>query len=197
MRTATIYRPPGRGGGTLTPTLLGLALGVLGLLGGVPYFLGTAVAAAGVLGSVYARRRRPSSRSLGPLVPALLSLVVLTATAPASAATELFAGLSGLAFLVWVADEPTRPAGGGRRAAGTIGSVALAIGLVWGIGLGFGGRTEALGLAGALIATGLIVLVLLAVSVSERPLEDDERPRRRTAPGARATPEEEPFPWER
>jgi len=194
--TAPIYRPPGRGGSALTATLLGLSLGVLGLLGNVPYFLGPAVAAVGVLGSFYARRRRPSSRSLAPLVPALLALVVLTATASAEASTELFAGLSGLAFLVWVADEPTRPAGGGRRAAGTIGSVALAVGVVWAIGLGFGGRTEEIGLAGALIATGLIVLVLLAVSVSERPLEDDELPRRRPPPGARAGPEEV-FPWER
>jgi hypothetical protein len=189
----------GRGGGLLTVALFGATLGVLGLLSGLPYYLGPAVAAGGVIASVLARRRRPSRTAVGTLVPALLAVTVLAAAAPVGAATELFAGLSGLAFLLWLADDPTRPVGGGRRAAPTIGPVALGVGLVWVIDLGVSGRAEEVGLAGALIAIGLIVLGLLIVSVSRRPPEPraSPPPRGRTGgPGTHPGREEEPFPWE-
>lgn len=181
-------RPPDRGGGVLPVVLLGLTLGVLGLLGGLPYYLGPLVAGLGVFASGLARRRRPSRGAVWTLLPALAALSVLAATATIGAATELFAGLSGLAFLLWVADDPTRPVGGGRRAMATIGPAALAVGLVWSIGLVYSGRTEEVGLGGALIATGLVLLGLLVVSVSRRPPE---------LPAARPPlAEEEPFPWE-
>ena len=191
-------RQPARGGGLLTLVLFALTLGVLGLLGGLPFYLGPLVAEVGALTSGFARRRRPSRGAVWTFVPALAALTVLTATATIGAATELFAGLSGLAFLLWVADDPTRPVGGGRRAVATIGPVVLAVGLVWSIGLVYGGRTEQVGLGGALIAAGLVLLGLLVVSVSRRPL-DDLPPRSPEARGRRARPvraEEEPFPWE-
>ena len=156
-------RPPssGHGGGLATTVLLGLCAGVFGLLGGLPLVVGPALGVLGVAASSVIRagglRRFPSLA----LVPTLVVLVILAASAPPVASTELFAGLTGLAFLLWVADDPERPAGGGRRAVPTIALGALWVGLAWGITLSLPGRTADVGLAGGLLAAALVLLAVL------------------------------------
>jgi hypothetical protein len=158
----TARAPPPAGGGDLgTTALLAGTAGLLGLLGVLPSFLGPAIAVVGVVGSWFLRRREP--RGTGPLAmaPSLLALALLTASAPAGPATDLFAALTALAFLLWLADDPARPAGRRRRALPTLAPAALGVGFAWGLALGLPGETANVGLAGSLIAGALVVLALL------------------------------------
>jgi len=91
--------------------------------------------------------------------------MVLAVTAPVVPSTELFAGLTGLAFLLWLADDPARPVGGGRRAVPAIAVGALGVGVAWAITLGLEGRSPDVGLAGALLAAALVLLALLLARV--------------------------------
>lgn len=164
-------RPIRRGGGVPTTALFGVAVGFLGLLTGVPFYLGPAIGGLGVAASAVWRARRPAVGESLPLVPALAAVTALAATAPVAPASELFAGLAALAFLLWVADDPARPAGGGRRAAATIGPAALGIGSAWGVTLALTGRTAAIGVGAGLVAIGLVVLAVLFSLLSPRPPE--------------------------
>lgn len=158
--------PPGRGGGLATTVLLGGTACFLGLLGGLPLLLGPAVGALGVTASALWRTYGRGRGGAVALVPALLALVVLALTAPVAASTDLFAGLTGLAFLLWVADDPGRPAGGGRRAVPTIAPAALALGLAWAITLALAGQPQEVGLAGGLLAAALVLLAVLFSGLS-------------------------------
>ena len=160
--------PPGRGGGLATTVLLGGTACFLGLLGGLPFPVGPAVGALGVAASAIWRTYGRGRGGAVPLVPALVALVVLAVTAPVAASTDLFAGLTGLAFLLWVADDPGRPAGGGRRAAPTIAPAALAVGFAWAITLVLAGQPQEIGLAGGLLAAALVLLAVLFSSLSRR-----------------------------
>lgn len=151
----------GRGGGVATTALFAFAACALGLLGGLPFYVGPVAGGLGVLGSAVWRTYRPQPGWTVALAPALSAMTVLTATAPAAPSTELFAGLTGLAFLLWVADDPDRPAGGGRRAVPTIALAALAVALVWVVALALTGRTTGIGLTGGVLAIALILLAVL------------------------------------
>jgi hypothetical protein len=152
---------PDHGGGLATTVLLGFAAGVLGLLGGLPLYVGPTIGVLGVVASVLLRRSRPERSGTLALLPVLLAIALLAATAPVVPSTELFAGLTGLALLVWVADDPARPAGGGRRAVPVIALGALGVGLAWAITLALPGRSPNVGLAGGLLAAALVLLALL------------------------------------
>ena len=149
------------GGGLATTALFGFAAGVLGLLGGLPLEFGPAIGVAGVVASAILRGRRPRDLGTLALLPALMAIALLAATAPPVPSTELFAGLTGLAFLLWIADDPSRPAGGGRRAVPILALGALGVGLAWAITLALPGRSPDVGLAGALLAAALVLLALL------------------------------------
>jgi hypothetical protein len=149
------------GGSVATTVLLAAVAGFLGLLGGLPLFLGPAVAVAGVVGSAVLRRRRRRYGGAVILLPAVVAVAVLVTTAPPDPGSELFAGLTSLALLLWLADDPSRAAGGGRRAVPTLAPAALAVGLAWAITLGLAGTSEDVGLAGSLLATGLVLLAFL------------------------------------
>jgi len=155
-------RPPvDHGGGWATAAIFGFSACVLGLLGGLPIGVGPAIGAAGVIASTVWRADRPRRRGALPLAPALVAVLVLSVTAAPAPSTLLFAGLTGLSFLLWVADDPTRPSAGGRRAMPTIAVVALGVALAWSITLALPGRTSDVALAGALLAVALVVLALL------------------------------------
>jgi hypothetical protein len=161
--------PPGpRGGGVATAALLGVALGFLGLLADVPFYLGPAVAAVGVVASTVWRVRRPTPGGSWALVPALAALAALCASAPAAPPTELFGGISGLAFLLWVADDPGRATGGGQRAVPMLAPAALGVGLAWVIALALTGETANIGLTGSLLVVALVALAVLVSSLSAR-----------------------------
>lgn len=149
------------GGGLATTLLFGFTVGVLGLLGSLPLAVGPATGVAGVAVATVLRRWRSPIVGSWALLPALGVITLLAASSPAEPASELFAGLSGLAFLLWIADDPERPAGGGRRAVPTIALGALGVGLAWSITLALPGRSPDVGLAGGLLAAALVLLALL------------------------------------
>ncbi len=161
---------PERGGGIATTVLLAVAVGALGLFGDLPLYLGPAIGAAGVVVSAWGRRRWPQPQRTTALLPALGAVTVLVATSPAVPVSELLAGLAGLSLLLWLADDPARPAGGGRRAGPTLALAALGVGLTWVVVLTLTGRSAGIGVAAASLATGLVLLgVLFAVGFSSAP----------------------------
>lgn len=163
---------PPRGGGLLTAVVLGFSTGVLGLLGGLPLAVGPSLGVAGVAGSAVWRAHRRGRSGVLPFVPALGATAIVAATAAPAPSTELFAGLTGLAFLLWVADDPARPAGGGRRAGPTIALAAVGVALAWTITLALPGRTPDVALGGGLLAAALVILAVLLArlpSLAPRP----------------------------
>ena len=170
--------------------VLGLVAGFFGLLGGLPGFLGPVVGVLGVVGSALLRSREPVLGGAVPLLPALVALAVLTGTAPAGPPTDLLAGLIALLLLLWAADDPARPAGGGRRAVPTVAPAFLAVGLAWVLSLALIGQPADIGLAGALLAAALVVLAFLFASLTHRPpsLAQTAGPPRAPTGAARSPP---------
>jgi hypothetical protein len=155
-----------RGGSGLTFALAVLAVSAFGLVVGLPDLLGPAIGVAGLVLSSLWRRRPTTGRSFAPL-PALVALSVLAVSAPVVASAELFGGFATLALLLWLADDPARPAGGGRRAARAIGACGLAIGIAWSLVLLLPSSSRGVGVAGALLALVLLVLAYLLVRETE------------------------------
>jgi hypothetical protein len=149
------------GGGVASAGLFGFAVALFGLVGGLPLVIGPAVGVGGIVASsLWRRSPRGTGRAL-PIVPAIAGIAVLAVTAPATPAAELFGGLAALAFLVWLADDPARPRGGGRRAAPVVMLVALTVGLSWAITLAVPGRGPEIAVAGGLLAAAFVLLALL------------------------------------
>lgn len=159
---------PPRGGGCLTLGIFGLVLAVLGLLSGLPWLLGPVIGVAGVLLS---SRLRASTRlrSELALLPGLAAMATLLFASPIAPSTELFGGLASLAFLLWLADDPARAPGGGRRAVPTLGLAGLAFGLAWSITLPFGPAAPDIGLASGLLVAALVLVGLALWRASVTP----------------------------
>lgn len=142
-------------------TLLFVSALFLGYLSGFPEGLGVAVAVTAVAIAVALQiSSSPEVRAYAP-VPVLGAFALEAATAPVGFGTELFAGLAGLAFLVWLADDPARPAGGPIRALPTIALPALALGIAWSSALFLPAGVVPLGVAGGLLALTLAAVALL------------------------------------
>ena len=141
--------------------LLLVGAGFLGYLSGFPDGAGELLAVAAVVGGVVLRATSSSTPAAVAPVPVLAVLALDAVTAPVGLGSELFAGLAGLAFLVWLADDPSRPTGGADRAAPTLAVPALALGIAWSSALFLPSRAVPLGVAGALLALTLAVIALL------------------------------------
>jgi hypothetical protein len=133
----------------------------LGYLSGFPGGAGVilmvaAVAAAAALRVV----ARPGLTSFAP-IPVLLALVVEAVAAPVGFGTEIMAGLAGLAFLVWLADDPARPEGGAVRGLPVVAIPALALGIAWSSALFLPSGVVPLGVAGALLALAIVAVAFL------------------------------------
>jgi len=156
--SAPIGRPPVR---PVPLLLFGIAAGALGLLSGIPDGLGVLVSVgAVVIAAVLRSRPQPADAAWAP-VPAVLGLAVVVVVAQVGIGVELVAGLAGLALLVWLADDPARPAGGAVRGLPTVTLAALALGIAWTSALFLPGGSVPLGVAGALLAGALIAVALL------------------------------------
>lgn len=132
----------------------------LGYLSGFPDGFGPLLAAVAV-GLAAGVRTSPSASVAGYApVPAVLVLAAEAVTAPVGTGTELIAGLAGLAFLLWLADDPSRPVGGAVRALPTIALPGLALGIAWTSALFLRPGAVPLGVAGALLALTLAVVAL-------------------------------------
>ncbi len=144
--------------------LLFVSAAFLGYLSGFPDGYGLILAITAVL--VATGLRMSSSRVLAPYapVPALTALAIEAATAPVGFGTELLAGLAALSFLVWLADDPARPAGGALRALPTITLPALALGIAWSSALFLPAGAVPLGVAGGLLALTLAAVAFLVGS---------------------------------
>ena len=134
---------------------------LLGYLSGFPAGAGVLVVVAAVVAAAALRVvARPNLTSFAP-VPVLLALVLEAVTAPAGFGTELVAGLAGLAFLVWLADDPARPAGGALRSLPVVAIPALALGIAWSSALFLPSGAVPLGVAGALLALAILAVAFL------------------------------------
>lgn len=154
-------RPERKGGGVLTITFLAGTTVFLGLLSGFPLFFGPVVALVGIGLSVTLYRLRRSVTHEVASAPTVIAIGLLAIAAPVAPSTELFAGLSAIALLFWMADDPWRPASGPRRASRAVMLAALAFALAWGTSLLLPTGRPEIGIAGGLIAFGIVLLALL------------------------------------
>lgn len=149
---------------SLRPVSLALLLvsaTYLGFLSGVPDGFGPLLAAAAVAVAAALRMSSRNRVAAYAPVPALAALALEAIPAPVGLGTELVAGLAGLAFLVWLADDPSRPARGSVRSLPTVAVPALALGIAWSSALLLPAGAVPLGVAGGLLALTLAAVALL------------------------------------
>jgi hypothetical protein len=141
--------------------LLFVSCTFLGYLSGFPDGFGLVLVLAAVVAAAGLRAVPSRALSAYAPVPALAGIALEAASAPVGFGTELVAGLSGLAFLVWLADDPARPAGGAVRALPTLSLPALALGIAWSSALFLPAGAVPLGVAGAVLALALAAVAFL------------------------------------
>lgn len=141
--------------------VLGAAAVALGLAGGLPSGLGAVIGAVGVTTSAICRSMASARWKTLPLVPAILAISVEVILATPVPATELLAGATGVAFLFWVAEDPHRPVGGGRRGVTPIALVALAVGFSLAIVLVLPRGPSDVAIAGGLLALAMVLVAIL------------------------------------
>jgi hypothetical protein len=157
--TSPVESGPGPARPVGSSVLLALAGGFLGYLTVHPGFLALGVVWAGVaLGIGLRLVPEPRVRPWAP-VPVLVALALGAVTSPLGIVPELAAGGSALAFLVWLSDDPTRPAGGVVRGRFTVVLPAFALGIAWASALLLPSRSASLG-----VAAGLLVFVIVALA---------------------------------
>jgi hypothetical protein len=135
-----------------------VGLGLVALLA-PPWGLVVAVVALGA-GVGLRAAPRPDLRSVAP-IPPLAGLGALAVYAPVNALTGLFAGLAGLGYLVWLADDPDRLSGGFVRGLRGLTIPALALAIAWVSSLWLPYVTSSLGIAVALLTLVLVAVALL------------------------------------
>jgi hypothetical protein len=146
-----------RGIGSLA--FLALLGAMLGYLTPWPWHAGILVVAAAVVaGGVLQRWRPPVFSGFAPL-PVVTGFTIVAVASPLGLLPELLGGASGLAILVWLADDPSRPAGGVLRAQNTLGIAAVALGIAWMSALLLPSNSAPIG-----VAAGLLVLIVAAVA---------------------------------
>ncbi len=152
-----------------TSVLLGATVVSLAFVGTLPLLFGELVALAGVGGSMLWRARAATPNTLGPLLPCLAAMAVLTVTAPPATTSEALAGVGGVAFLLWVFADPSREPGVARRSLPTAALSGLAVGLALSISL-LGARLPVeVGVAGGLLAFGLLLFAFLLARLPPLP----------------------------
>jgi hypothetical protein len=139
--------------------LLALAGGFLGYVTVHPGLVALAVVWAGV--AVGIGLRLTSHRRLRPWAPVavLAALAAGAVSSPLGVVPELAAGGSALAFLVWLADDPSRPAGGVLRGRAMVLLPAFALGVAWASSLLLPSGSASLG-----VAAGLLVFVIATLA---------------------------------
>jgi hypothetical protein len=142
--------------------LLLVSASFLGYLSGFPGGFGVLLAAGAVLLAALLRLVPEGNLASYAAVPALAGIALEAIAAPVGLGTELVAGLSALALLVWLADDPARPVGGFLRALPTVALPALALGIAWSSALFLPSGAVPLGVAGGLLALTVVAVALLA-----------------------------------
>ena len=154
--------------------LLGAIGGLFGFVTGLPHGEGAVTVIVGVLIGGWMQRQRSWApiRSLAP-VPVLVALGATAIASPLGLLPELLAGASGLAVLVWLADDPGRPVGGVARARLTVGVPALALGIAWSSALLLPSSSASIGVAAGLL---VFAIVTVAVLIGQPSMFDREEP---------------------
>lgn len=133
---------------------------LLGSFSGLPDLAGVAIALALLAFGLGLRAAHPAVlRGIAP-VPVLAALAWAASASQFGVVPELAAGAAGVGFLAWLADDPARPRGGARRAAGTILIPAFALGITWSSALLLPSNSASVG-----VATGLLVFAIVAVAL--------------------------------
>ncbi len=147
--------------------------GLLGLLADVPRPWGVGVSVALIAVGVGLRWGRSALVRATAPGPVLLALAFGALSSPLSLLAELAAGLAGLAFLLWLADDPARPRGTVGLAATSFLVPSLALGIAWGSALLLPSEAAPVGVAAGLLVFAIGALAFLAVRPS---LLDAEAP---------------------
>ena len=159
--------------GLASVALLSVAVLALGALDTVSFAGGIVLGAIGVGLSVAARRFPDSRIRAGAPVPVLVVLGTGALAAPVSPLAEIVAVLASAAFLLWLVDDPTRPAGRTRRGATTVLVPLLAVGIAWTSAQLLPAGAASPGLVGGLLA---VVLGSVAYLVARPTVFDREEP---------------------
>lgn len=152
--------------GSGTPGLFGtivLAGAVVGFaaLTELPWVVAICVSAVGVGGSIALRRWGQGRAADLSAAPVLIGTAVLATSAPPTPFAALLAGAVGVAVLAWMADDPARAAGALTRARPAFAVVALSLLFVWGVALLTARASADVGVAGALLAVSLFLMVVI------------------------------------
>ena len=149
----------GRLAGVGSDVVVVAAAAGLGFLAVGPAGVGVVSALVGVaLGVTLRRLRSSTARALAPL-PVVVGAGIATVVGPLGVASEFAAAATGLALLLWLADDPSNSPGGVARARSALALPALAVLLAWVSTLVLPMGSGSLGMA-----AGLLVFVLGAVA---------------------------------
>ena len=153
-------RPISTGRAGITSALLGAALVVFSLTTDLPWYVAFSLAGTGIVVAVLLRTRSGGLRSDSAALIVLLVIGILAGGAAPTRLAGAAGGLTVLAFLLWLADEPGLVRGAVRRAMPAVGLAALAFGIAWMSAFLIPSTPEPIGIAG-----GLLVLVIFLAAV--------------------------------
>ena len=146
---------------SVSPLLLVVSVGLLGYLARFPDATGIFLAVGAVVVGVVLRRPSFGSVRAYASLPVLAAMAIEVVSVPVGLGSELIAGLAGLAFLLWLADDPARPRGSAARALPALAVTTLALGIAWSSALFLPSHAIPLGVAGGLLALAIAVVALL------------------------------------
>jgi hypothetical protein len=151
--------PPARARPIVPSVLLAVAGGFLGYLTVQLWPLVFLVVWAGTgLGVGLRLVPQPRAQQIAP-VPVLVALATGAVASPLGIVPELVAGGSALVFLLWLTDDPARPAGGSVRGRVTVLIPAFGFGIAWASALLLPSSSASLG-----VAAGLLVFAIAALA---------------------------------
>jgi hypothetical protein len=126
---------------------------------------------AGVAAGVALRAlRSPAAHDAAP-VPVLAGLGIVAAVSPVQPVVELLVGLSGVLFVAWLMDDPSRPPAAVVRGAVGWTILGMAVAIAWASSFLLPSNAAPLGVAGGLLA---VILLVLAYLVRRRDLLDQD-----------------------
>jgi hypothetical protein len=116
--------------------------------------------AAVALGAALRLSRTGAVRDLAP-VPVLVGLGALAAQTPVAIVPDLLGGVAGVAVVLWLLDDPLRPAQGISRAVLVWGAPAAAVGVAWASATLLPTNAAPVGVAGGLLVAALAIVAYL------------------------------------
>lgn len=157
--------------GPSVPALLLLSL-LVAYGSRLPLIPALALATLGVAVGVGLRAARSPTLQNLSAAPVLATLGIFAAVTPIAPVAELLVAASGVAFVAWLTDDPSRPPAGVARGAAVWAIPGLGAGLAWASASLLPSTAAPLGVAGGLLVASVIALAYL---VARPELFDRER----------------------